>query len=138
MSLGLGVMLRTLAGNESTVLAVKNSLGKEIESVKIDESEYLYIYFTDNTFLKISDEGQSCCEHRYMSCDDDFNDFEGSILLDFELKNAPSVEQEYDEHDIQFLDVKTNKGIFTITNHNIHNGYYGGFCIEAKQGIKGF
>ena len=37
-----------------------------------------------------------------------------------------------DVHEIQFLDVKTDKGIFQMANNNEHNGYYGGFLIEAR------
>ena len=36
-------------------------------------------------------------------------------------------------HEIQFLDVKTSKGVFQISNHNVHNGYYGGFWVIADN-----
>lgn len=35
-------------------------------------------------------------------------------------------------HEVQFLHVKTSKGSFAVSNHNEHNGYYGGFNVEAS------
>ena len=52
---------------------------------------------------------------------------------DFELKDAPDIEDEWGEvHEVQFLDVKTDKGVFQMSSHNEHNGYYGGFWIIAR------
>ncbi|MBS3993634.1 MAG: hypothetical protein KGZ87_07950 [Bacteroidetes bacterium] len=129
--LGLGVMIQTLGGNEETVNAVKSALNKTIEKVWLKENELLF-KFTDGTNLKLYDDGQSCCETRYMRTDDDLSEYSGAKLLDFELKNAPNQEDEYGDHEIQFLDVKTDKGIFQMANHNEHNGYYGGFWIVAR------
>lgn len=89
--------------------------------------------FTDGTGLKMFDDGQSCCESRYMVTSDDLTEYENTTLLDFELKDAPDIENEFDCHEVQFLDVKTSKGIFQIANHNEHNGYYGGFWIVARS-----
>ncbi|AEI51359.1 DUF7448 domain-containing protein [Runella slithyformis] len=130
--LGVGVMIQSLFGNEETVNAVKSALGKTIETVKLEDNELLF-KFTDGTGLKMFDDGQSCCEDRYMRTDDDLSDFEGATLLDFELKDAPTMEDEYGDHEIQFLDVKTSNGVFQMANHNEHNGYYGGFCIVARS-----
>jgi hypothetical protein len=133
--LGFGVMINMLSGNESTVNAVKASLNKTIERVWLDEENNKLIFlFDDKTKLIMWDDGQSCCESRYMRTDDDLKEFSGSKLLDFELKNGPEVNGEYSEcHEIQFLDVKTDKGIFQMANHNEHNGYYGGFSISAEM-----
>jgi hypothetical protein len=38
-----------------------------------------------------------------------------------------------EEHEAQFLIVHTNRGDFTMVSHNIHNGYYGGFAIQARR-----
>lgn len=131
-NLGLGVMLGILGGNEDTVDAIKSSLNKTIENVILDGDDLVFS-FTDNTKLIIWDGGQSCCEFRYMTTDDNLNDFNGSTLLDFELKTADDGDDGgYGVHEIQFLDVKTSNGVFTIVNHNEHNGYYGGFWIQAK------
>lgn len=129
--IGIGVMIQTIGGNKETVDAVKSAIGKIIQEVKLEDDELIFD-FTDGTHLKMFDDGQSCCEDRYMKTDDDLSIYAGSKLLDFELKDAPSQEDDYCEHDIQFLDVKTDKGTFQMANHNEHNGYYGGFWIVAK------
>jgi len=128
---GIGVMIQSLGGNEETVKAVKASLGKKISAIKL-ENDCLSLTFKDNTVLTLRDSGQSCCEHRYMSTDDNFEDYVGGKLTDLELRDAPNIQAEYDEHEVQFLVVKTSKGQFTMANHNEHNGYYGGFYIEAR------
>lgn len=130
--LGISVMLGMLSGNEDTVNAIKSSLNKVIESVTLVEDEKLLFKFIDRTRLTIWDNGQSCCEHRYMKTDDDLNEFSGAVLLDFELKSADPIPDEYGEHEVQFLDVKTTNGTFQVASHNEHNGYYGGFNISAS------
>jgi hypothetical protein len=130
-NLGMGVMLGILGGNEETVDSIKSSLNKIIETVKLDGDD-LVIQFTDSTKLIIWDGGQSCCESRYMTTDDDLSYYNGSTLLDLELKSVVHEDHDYDVHEIQFLDVKTSKGVFTMVNHNEHYGYYGGFYIQAK------
>ena len=129
--LGIGAMLGYLGGNEETVNSIKASLGKLIKTVSLDDDK-LKFEFEDNTRLELYDDGQSCCESRYMSTDDNLNDYTGAVLLDFELKRGPEVECEYGDHEIQFLDVKTDKGVFQMSSHNEHNGYYGGFLIIAR------
>lgn len=131
-NLGLGVMIQSLGGNAETVEAVKTALGKIIENVKLEDNELVF-KFTDGTELKMYDDGQSCCENRYMVTADELSEYEGAKVLDFELKNAPNAPDEYGDHEIQFLDVKTDKGVFQMANHNEHNGYYGGFWIVARS-----
>lgn len=128
---GIGVLLNTLMGNQGTVEAVKQCLGEKINSILINDKEIVF-KFENNKKLIIWDDGQSCCEYRHMTTSDILSEYFGSILLDFELKSAPNIADEYGEHEIQFLDVKTSVGTFQIANHNEHNGYYGGFSISAK------
>lgn len=131
---GMGVMLGILGGNEETVNTVKSSLNKIIEKVWLDkDTDRLNFKFIDDTGMYLFDDGQSCCEHRYMDTDDDLSEFADARLLDIELKDAPDQEDEWDQvHEIRFLDVKTDKGTFQLSNHNEHNGYYGGFWIVAR------
>lgn len=133
-NLGMGVMIGMLSGNAETVEAVKNALGKTISRVWLDEqADRLKFTFSDNTTLDLWDDGQSCCEHRYMRTDDNLNDYTGHTLENILIKDAPGIVGEYgDEHEIQFLEIITNKGHFQMSNHNEHNGYYGGFFIRAK------
>ena len=130
-NLGMGVMIGYLGGNEETVKAVQSSLGKLITQVELD-GDRLNISFADNNVLQIWDDGQSCCEHRYMVTDDDLSQFTDCIFTDIQLKDAPCIEEEYDVHEIQFLDIYTTKGSFQMATHNEHNGYYGGFWIVAR------
>lgn len=128
---GLGVMLGMLGGNEETVNAVRASIGKTIENVHMDD-DVLIFHFTDGTKLKMWDDGQSCCEVRYMMTDDDLTYFFGAKLVGFEIKDAPDIEDNGEVHEVQFLDVTTDKGVFQMATHNEHNGYYGGFWIVAR------
>lgn len=129
----MGVMLGILGGNEETVNIIKSSLNKTIEKVWLDEeTDRLNFKFTDGTGMYLFDDGQSCCEHRYMVTADDLTEYADAKLLDVKLKDAPDQEDEYGVHEVQFLDVKTDKGVFQMANHNEHNGYYGGFWLVAR------
>ncbi len=131
--LGIGVMLKYLAGNEESVKAFSGGVNKEIAELKLEDNE-LRFTFSDGYKIKLFDDGQSCCESRYMTTDDSLQDFIGSILLDAEISEAPDVESEDNDdaaHEVEFLKVKTSKGVFTMESHNEHNGYYGGFDVCA-------
>jgi hypothetical protein len=130
---GLGVMLRALSiGNDETRSAIQGSLDKTITSIYI-EDDNLYINFTDNTALRVWDGGQSCCEHRYMVCDDDLKEYVGAKLTNVYSKPATYIDDDWGgRHETMFLDFETTNGVFTIVNHNAHNGYYGGFWVEGE------
>lgn len=129
--ISLGVMINALlrcAGAEHA----KAALGKTIASAKLSSDEALVLRFADGTGLRLADEGQSCCEHRYMTTDDDLSYFVDAELRDIEIAEAPDGEGSGECHERQFLRVKTTKGDFTMETHNEHNGYYGGFYIRAS------
>jgi hypothetical protein len=130
-NLGMGVLLGILGGNEETVNSIKASLGKKAKTYDLEDDK-LIIKFEDGTVLTIFDDGQSCCESRYMRTDDDLTMYNDSLFTNIELLDAPSVEDEYGSHDVQFLKIDTDKGSFRMSNHNEHNGYYGGFWIVAR------
>ena len=100
-------------------------------------NDKLHLKF-DNGTLVISDEGQSCCESRYMTCDDNLAEFSDSYFMGLRLKTYEKVKQQPDEdgyissdaHEVQWLEVMTSKGFITFATHNEHNGYYGGFDID--------
>lgn len=107
--------------------------GWTIDSVRL-EDDALYFDFGWRGALRISDEGQSCCEKRYMTTDDNLEEFAGADFLGLEIKQAPYTEDEDgNTHEVQFLEIKTSKGCFTIATHNEHNGYYGGFDIALDN-----
>lgn len=125
-------MIGILGGNAETVDAVKSSLGKTINVAGL-ENDALKIGFTDGSMLSLWDDGQSCCEHRYMVCDDSLASFCGAKVVDIQIKDAPEIADPYGEsHEVQFLEVLTDRGAFQCASHNEHNGYYGGFYIKAS------
>jgi hypothetical protein len=136
--LGLGVMINMLGGTgiDETIQAVKDSLGKTIKEIRkdsISEDSSLTITFEDGSKLNLWDGGRSCCESRYLTCEDNLSLFVGAEFRDVEMVELPSIPQEYgDSHDCQALNIHTSKGIVQCVTHNEHNGYYGGFWIQAK------
>lgn len=134
---GLGVLIQMLGGNESTVEAIKKSLGSKITSVKLNndvDDGQVEILFKNGTQLNIRDSGRSCCENRYITTDDNLSYFTNCTLKDVELRDHQLVkESEYgDANEIMFLDIVTTKGRIQFVTHNEHNGYYGGFWVTAE------
>lgn len=125
-------MLGYLSDDGSSANVFSSSIGKKIKNLTM-ENDVLRFEFEDESKIQISDEGQSCCEHRYMTSDDDLQYFVGSTLVGGEIKDAPSIPDEYGDHEVQFLEIKTDRGSFVCQTHNEHNGYYGGFWIQCKQ-----
>jgi hypothetical protein len=131
-NLGLGVMTQQLGGNEDTVAALQHAIGRTLTGVTLDGGFALRLGLDDGQTLVIADDGQSCCEDRFMTCDDDLGDFAGATLVEVEIRDAPSRDHDGCEHEVQFLVVTTSKGVITAETHNVHNGYYGGFAIQAS------
>lgn len=131
-NLGLGVMINMLGGNEDSVAALSDAIDQTISDVRLEDDK-LWFEFDSGYKMTLSDEGQSCCEHRYMQTDDNLSEFIGSRLRSVEIKDAPSEQDEYGSHEVQFLEIMTDHGCFTMASHNEHNGYYGGFWVVAKK-----
>ena len=137
MSLGMSVMIRELMDkltDKKPNDATTEAIGREIQVVKCDE-DTLKLFFTDGSILRIVDEGQSCCESRYMTTDDDLSVFAGATYQGAEIRDAPNM-PDGEEHEVAFLIITTSRGSFTVETHNEHNGYYGGFliCAALEQG----
>jgi len=131
---GIGYMIQQLRGNEESVKAYTTALGKTIASLNTPtNADTLDIRFEDGTGIRFTDEGQSCCEYRHMTCDDDLSPFVGATLVSAELRDGEDIDAEYDVHEVQFLIVTTSKGDFTVASHNEHNGYYGGICLRVSS-----
>src|SRR5690349_2643944 len=125
---GLGAMLHDLAGGNG--VDGTKYLNKEITAASFDGHEVV-LTFGDFGKLHIRDEGQSCCEHRYMTTDDSAEDLVGGHLVSVEVKDGPHEDDgDYHVHEVQFLEIKTTKSIVTFASHNEHNGYYGGICLD--------
>ncbi|MCT9125379.1 DUF7448 domain-containing protein [Cupriavidus gilardii] len=125
-------MINMIGGNGDAVEVLKASIGKTIKMVTLEQDDALHFEFTDGSKIAMFDDGQSCCERRYMTTDDDLSSFAGSTFLGAEIKEAPSIEDEWGEHEVQFLEIQTSSGSFTMASHNEHNGYYGGFSITVR------
>src|SRR5271165_4208844 len=102
-NLGMGVMLNMLGGNEESVRDFKASIDKKITSLELKDNALVF-GFEDGTATKLYDDGQSCCEHRYMHTDDDLSFYVGATLMGAKIEDGPSVDGEYGESaDSQFL-----------------------------------
>lgn len=109
--------------------AIAACIGKRIDKVRADRTA-VYLDMEHGT-LRLADEEQQCCEERYVTCDDT-GPAGGARLLRVEVAGGACGPSDcYEEHDIQFLRVITDKGVFVAETHNIHNGYYGGFEMCA-------
>lgn len=126
------VMVRALLGESNGGEIVQESIGKVIRHIALD-NDALLITFADDTRIRAFDAGQSCCESRYMVVDDDLTQFEGATLLGIEVRDAPNIEDDSSEHEVQFLEVQTSLGAISVANHNEHNGYYGGFWLRVVR-----
>jgi hypothetical protein len=112
-------------------------VGKRIETVRHRHDSgaatgALCVVFEDGTQISFADEGQDCCEHRYMTCDDDLQSFTGARFVGWEVLDAPS-RDDGDVHEVQFLHVRTDGGAIVCETHNQHNGYYGGFNVVVRE-----
>lgn len=131
-NLGLGVMIGLLAGNEKSVEAFNYGVGKKITALSLGDDNRLHFVFEGGYKMCVYDDGQSCCETRYMHTNDKLEDFVGSVLQSATVQEAPNIPHEWGEHEVAFLVVTTSLGVFTCETHNEHNGYYGGFLVRAK------
>lgn len=138
MNTGFGVMVHQLSGGSDR--SASDYYGRKITAIELkdDDVNTLNITFEDGVEIIISDQGQSCCEQRYMRTDDDPEHLVGGILTDVSLKYAEEkTEEEEDDweetHEICFLELVTTRGSMIFANHNEHNGYYGGFAMDISE-----
>jgi len=108
---------------------IKAAVGKVIKSVQITGDDNLRIVFEDLSVLEF-EQYQSCCEHKYLVCDDNLEEFVGAKFVHIELKDCTSTDTDWDVHEISFFEVMTSIGCFTIAAHNEHNGYYSGTDLD--------
>jgi hypothetical protein len=94
----------------------------------------LELRFTGGGGVLLSDDGQSCCEHRYMSTDDTLDEFAGSRLCGISVRRdlGRAEDDDGETHEQAAVVIETSRGRITLVTHNEHNGYYGGFVLSAK------
>jgi hypothetical protein len=131
---GIGAMLHYLGGGSEHNAA--EYYGRAIKSVTLNNEAHpnrLEIAFEDGTQISIRDDGQSCCESRYMTTDDDPCTLVGKRLTKVEPKEHKEKNGDYDAHEMVFVEVAAEGEHITIVNHNEHNGYYGGFGLTITE-----
>ena len=134
---GLGVMINYLgyAPDKKAIAALDAALAerKRIKSISITDDQ-LKLVFGDDTGFVLWDNGQSCCERRYMHTDDDLQSLVGQCLVSIDVETGESGESEWgEEKEVQFLKIQTDQGFATVANYNVHNGYYGGFALNIDS-----
>lgn len=97
-----------------------------------DEREGLVIVLESGWRVVLVDRcGQCCCEHRYMSTDDDLDSLVGETLVG--IRHGGCNEDEEDEYggvvEVEFALIQTDRDSVTIGTYNSHNGYYGGLDL---------
>jgi hypothetical protein len=128
-----GTSLEQLAKVEKSLELLLPMIGRKLTGIRIEDNK-LILDFINYKRIAVFDSADNCCEVRHMSTDDDLAYFVGSEFRDLDLQNFAGTEDYYGSvHDMQFLKVRTSKGVFTLTNHNEHNGFYAGFWIVAKE-----
>lgn len=127
--LGVGVMLHLLVGSSQDPAKY---YGRTIRKAEITDNR-LRLTFTGGAAIDIWDNGQSCCESRYMTTDDDLASLRGRKLRRIEAKNGPTENADDEPHETCFVEVATDRGFITLVNHNEHNGYYGGFGLTITE-----
>ena len=106
---------------------------KTIIDIEMVNDNILIIHLNDGSQFQIEDNLQQCCEYRYMTTDDKLTDFVGADLINIEIRDTGMYgDAGFGYDNISFLLVTTSLGVFTIENHNEHNGYYGGFNIIVR------
>ena len=124
-------MIRKLS-NKISVDNFKGAQGKKIKDLHLKDNTLVFI-FSDNTGITFRDDGgETRCETRYMSTDDDLSYYSGANFIGANLRKAPKIKGEI-IHEVQFLAIFTSKGEFVMVNHAIHEGYYGGFAITVSK-----
>ena len=128
--IGIGAMLHQLGGGSDENLS--DYYGKTISKADINEDR-MFIELDGVTIIKIWDNGQSCCESRYITCDDDVSDLVGHKLISIEAKGGGEKGTDYGTHECVFIEVSTDKDSIKFCTHNEHNGYYGGFGLRVTE-----
>lgn len=115
-----------------STLLIRKAQGKVIDIIEFTDKKVI-IKFEDKTKITIFDDGQSCCEYRYLTTDDNVISLCGAKFHSVNIKDATQTKLNGGLHEIQFLEIQTfDKGSITFAAHNENNGYYCGFNMRVK------
>jgi hypothetical protein len=109
----------------------KELIGQTLRHAALRDN-VLYLTFADGRVAELRDDGQSCCETRYLTSDDALDSFTGADLRAVEVRGGGCSEEGSGFHEIEFLVITTTIGAITVATHNEHNGYYGGFALNWR------
>lgn len=116
----------------SNIKSADKYYGRKIVHASFSEDEVKLI-FEDGVRIEIFDDGQQCCENRYMRTDDDVQCLIGKSLVSMTVKNVEATDCDRGTHEIAFLEIQAGHETFVISTHNEHNGYYSGFSLSIKE-----
>lgn len=98
-------------------------IGRKVVDAKFAD-DAIHLTFPDGDEAVIWDDGQCCCESRWMTTDDDLTVLIGGTILAIETRDGPDADE-----DTEFLEIRSTTGFVTAVTHNDHNGYYGEFRV---------
>lgn len=130
MSMGVGAMLHRMGGGSKH--SASEYYGQKIVSAALVDNKFR-LALGNGKNIELWDDAQSCCENRWITCDDDLGKIVGGTLTRVEVKEGPSDESSGDVHEQLFIEIGTNECFVTICTHNEHNGYYGGFGLTITE-----
>lgn len=112
-------------------------LGKRIIEAVLDKdgnchSGILRLTFETSIVMEIFDDGQLCCEGRWISTEDDVTQLVGAKLLAINVVDGPFSDIDEDIKELAFVIIQTTRGQLVLNTYNEHNGYYGGFDVVTK------
>lgn len=133
--LGVGAVIHILGGGSKH--SASEFYGRKVVSAELKD-ERLSLVLDDGEVIQIWDDAQSCCESRYITCDDDLSKLIGGKLSKIEVREFKEESSEYgDAHEMAFVEVATDECFITICTHNQNNGYYGGFGLTITSSKDG-
>ncbi len=125
-------------GGERTLHAAL--VGREILTFHLDKDANggngaIVFTMAEDYQIVLEDRGQSCCETRYLTTDDDLAYFNGARFVGIGTTDYRETHDSdrWEDHEQEFVIVVTSKGVFTICAHNRHNGYYRGINLRFRQ-----
>lgn len=74
-----------------------------------------------------------CCEHRYITCDDDLSNLRGQQVVSIEVTGVEDCQDGRSaEHEVAFVKIQFTRECITLASHNRHSGSYSGFHLQAR------
>jgi hypothetical protein len=136
---GFGFNLSYLGGNEESYQIYQSILGKRIEAIRLDKEAnggdgglWLQMVGLERPVLLV-DDARSCCESRWMECDDNLPYFVGAEITEVETRSGADATEEYgDVKETLFVNIVTSAGPIELKAYNSHNGYYGGIMPKFR------